>query len=69
MSEIDPTTTPELLRIEDVAYALDVTMRTVERLIADGVIAETRIGGSVRIRRDELNRYISAQTRHRGRAA
>lgn len=69
MSEIEFTSTPELLRIEDVADALGVTTRTIVRLVADGAIAETRIGGSVRIRRDVLNAYIADQTKRRGRAA
>lgn len=65
MSKIELTSTPELLRIEDVADALGVTTRTIVRLIADGAIAETRIGGSVRIRRDVLNAFISSQTKRR----
>ncbi|MBN9454930.1 MAG: helix-turn-helix domain-containing protein [Bosea sp.] len=69
MSEISFQETPELLRVWDVAEALDVTTRTVERLIREGALAVTEIGGSVRVRRDELNRYIAAQTRRRGAAA
>lgn len=68
MSEINFQETPELLRVWDVAEALDVTTRTVERLIREGAFPVTEIGGSVRVRRDELNRYIAAQTRRRGQA-
>ncbi len=69
MSEIELAKTPELLRIDEVAEVLDVTTRTAHRLVAEGAIPETRIGGSVRVRRDVLNAYIADQTKRRERAA
>lgn len=57
------TTTRILLTIKDVAEHAGVSTATVRRWIKDGLLAETRIGGSIRIRADELERLIEDSTR------
>jgi excisionase family DNA binding protein len=51
---------PELLRKEDVARALVVSTRTVERLIASGEFAGgiVRKGGIVRVTRSALEAFV-----------
>lgn len=69
MSEFHLPALPDLLRVGDVAKILHVTTRTVDRLLAAGDLPVTEIGGSVRVRRDELERFVIARTRRRGQAA
>src|SRR5262245_39545061 len=47
-----------LLRIEEAAYLLAVSTRTVKRLVASRTLRTVRIGRSVRIRRAELERWL-----------
>jgi excisionase family DNA binding protein len=54
----------KLLRIHQVAEGLDVSARTVRRLIAKGELVACRLGRSVRVHPDDLAAYID---RHRGR--
>lgn len=56
----------KLLTIDDAAVCLSVSKSTVVRLIRDCEIDVTRIGRSVRISEDALNRYIDARTTYRG---
>ena len=55
---------PKLHRIDDAADILDVSSRTVRRLIAARELAACRLGRSVRVHPDDLAAYID---RRRGR--
>lgn len=55
--------TNRLLSVEEVAKRLGISMRTVRRLIGDGAIPTHRIGRSVRVSEDDLDRYIAASRR------
>ena len=48
----------KLLRIPQVAEGLDVSTRTVRRLIAAGELVACRFGRSVRVHPDDLVAYI-----------
>jgi excisionase family DNA binding protein len=48
----------KLLRIPQVAEGLDVSTRTVRRLIAAGELAACRLGRLVRVHPDDLAAYI-----------
>ena len=50
------------LTIQEVAKLFKVSPRTVRRWIADG-LPVTRIGRTVRIRRDSLDGYFASRTR------
>lgn len=47
-----------LLTAEEVAAALNVSTKTVRRLISRGQLPAVRIGRAVRVRPEELNGYI-----------
>lgn len=53
----------QLLTVKDVAWRLNVSVRTVHRLISRGDLQTTQIGGSRRIAPDELERYIDGGSR------
>lgn len=55
------TTNPieDLLTVGDVAAKLKVSIRTVRRLIKKGMLPYIRVGGSQRIRPDDLKSYIA----------
>lgn len=69
MSEIDPNSLPKLLRREEAAQALGISVRTLIKIIRRGELAATKVGGSTRVRIDELQRFLTDQTQRRGRAA
>ncbi len=54
-----------MLTIDAVADELDLSPRTVRRLIDDGALPVHRIGRSIRISRDDLDRFIASCRRSR----
>ncbi|NDR55663.1 MULTISPECIES: helix-turn-helix domain-containing protein [Aliiruegeria] len=50
----------KMLKVEQVAKELQLSVRTVRRLIEEGVIPVHRIGRSVRVSEDDLKRYIAS---------
>jgi excisionase family DNA binding protein len=48
----------QLLRVPEVAEALEVSTRTVWRLLADGRLASIRVGRSVRVRAADVETLI-----------
>jgi excisionase family DNA binding protein len=50
-----------LLRIPQVAEGLDVSTRTVRRLIAKGELVACRLGRSVRVHPEDLAAYVNRQ--------
>lgn len=68
MNEIELKSLPTLLRRQEAARALGVSLPTLKRLIRRGELAGTKVGGQTRIRLDELRDFIHRQTR-RGAAA
>ena len=53
----------KLLRVPQVAEGLDVSTRTVRRLIASGELAACRLRRSVRVHPDDLAAYIDRRRR------
>ena len=51
---------PKYNRIETIALKLDVHPRTVRRMIDNGVLEAVKIGGSLRVSDDELQRLLLA---------
>jgi excisionase family DNA binding protein len=51
-----------LLTVDEAAARLSITPRHLRELIYRGDIGRVKIGGSVRIRADELARYVEART-------
>ena len=54
--------TDRLLRLGDVADELAVSLSTVKRLVRAGELPVVRVGSSVRVRPDDLRRYVAART-------
>jgi excisionase family DNA binding protein len=52
-------TNPLLLEKPEAAAELSLSVRQLERLIAASVIPAVRVGGAVRIRRSDLEAYVS----------
>lgn len=69
MSNTDANSLPKLLRRDEAAQALGISVRTLIKIIRNGDLAATKIGGSTRVRLDELQRFLSDQTQRRGQAA
>ncbi len=55
----DEHVNPRVLTPRQVAAALQCSLRTVERRIADGALPVVHIGRSVRIRVDDLDTYLT----------
>jgi excisionase family DNA binding protein len=53
----------EFLAIDDVAAWLHITVRHVRRLVAENRIPNHKIGGRVRLRRSEINRWLEGNGR------
>ena len=53
----------DILTIREVADYLKVTERTLYRLVQDGKLPAFRVGNSWRFRREDLDRWISEQSR------
>lgn len=51
-------TEDQLLKLEDVADRLQVSLSTVRRLIRDGKLQTVRIGRALRVRPQDLEVYI-----------
>jgi excisionase family DNA binding protein len=49
------------LTLDQVTDELQVSRRTIERLVAAGIMPTIRIGGSVRVPAEELNEWIDLQ--------
>lgn len=62
MTTIDEA--PELLTVGEVATALRLSGATVRRLVHSGEIAALRVGGSIRIRRDDLAALLERPAEH-----
>ena len=50
-----------LMSKKDVAALLQVSERTVSRLLAGGRLASVRVGGQVRVRREDVETYLATQ--------
>jgi len=59
MSLIKPTPAPRLLSIATVALHLDVSQKTIRRLIDAGELPIHRIGRQIRISEPDLAAYIA----------
>ncbi len=55
--------TPVLLRKREAATSLRCSVRTVERLIANGDLVAVGMGGQVRIRPSDLDAYVATMQR------
>ncbi len=53
----------DILTIREVADYLKVTERTLYRLVQDGKLPAFKVGHSWRFRREDLERWISEQSR------
>jgi excisionase family DNA binding protein len=60
--------TEPLLRLPDVAAELAVSLSTVKRLVRSGELPVVRVGVSVRVRRDDLRRFVAARIERRSTA-
>lgn len=49
----------EYLRARDIAEATGVSMRTIRRWIADGILPSTRVGGARLVPKTALERLLS----------
>ena len=49
-----------LLTIEQVAERLQVSTQTVRRLIKDGKLKAVRVGIQIRVREEDLQRFLSS---------
>ena len=54
---------PRLLTIRDVAERLQVTPRTIHRLVANGDLTVIRIGRSVRVSEEALKAFLTGEDR------
>jgi len=50
----------ELLTVKEVAKVLKLTTRSVYKLISGGDIPHCKISGSIRVREEDLSRYIKS---------
>jgi excisionase family DNA binding protein len=53
----------DILTIREVADYLKVTQRTLYRLVQEGALPAFKVGNSWRFRREDLERWISEQSR------
>lgn len=54
---------PGLLTVSDTALFLNVSQKTVHRLIRSGVLESVRVGRSVRVYRDALEHFLESPER------
>lgn len=52
---------PVLLKVEDVAKFLDVNLDTVRRMTRDGRLPAAKVGRRLKIRREDLMKYVETQ--------
>jgi len=55
----NPIRIAPLMTVSDAAAVLRVSTKTIRRLIAKADLQVVRVGRSVRLRQEEINRYIS----------
>jgi len=65
-SAISVSATPQLLRVDEAATILNVSSKTIRRLIARGDLRVVRIGRLVRIPSSEIERLIAGGCPHGG---
>ena len=56
-----PRATARMLSVEDVATHLDISLKTVRRMIANGELRVHRIGRSIRISEADFQSFISTR--------
>jgi excisionase family DNA binding protein len=65
MKRVDPKPQPRatarMLNVDDVATQLDISLKTVRRMIANGELRVHRIGRSIRISEAEFQSFISTR--------
>ena len=61
---IEEKTLPRLLNAQDVAGALNMGISTVYLLVERGELPSIRIGRSVRIRPEDLEKFIESKTQN-----
>lgn len=67
---MDEHANPQQLRtVDEVAAVLSVSRSTMMRLIKRGAIPHLKVGGSLRIRQRDLDRYIDTRADHPDDAA
>lgn len=54
----EPELPERLLSVGETAHLLNVSTRTVDRLVTDGRLRRIKIGGATRFRRDDVNRIM-----------
>lgn len=59
----------DLFDVTEAASYLTVSSRTLYREVARGRLRITKVGGSTRLRRSELDRYLRSQERGRSRVS
>ena len=59
----DRPAAPRLLTVRDVAERLQMSSRTIHRLVANGDLTVVRIGRSVRIREEALKAFLTGEDR------
>jgi excisionase family DNA binding protein len=59
----EPADVPRLLTIRDVAERLQVSPRTIHRLVASGGLAVIRIGRAVRVNEEALKAFLTEENR------
>ncbi len=63
---IEEKTLPRLLNAQDVAAALNMGLSTVYMLVERGELSSIRIGRSVRIRPEDLEKFIESKAQRGG---
>jgi len=58
---VSQTKKPKLLRIDQLASRLNVSVRSAYRLVACGHFIALRVGNSLRVREDSVDLYIQRQ--------
>ncbi len=56
------TAAPEYLRAADIARLTGMSLRTVRRWLADGVLPSTKLGGGRLVALDDLGRLLSTSS-------
>ena len=61
LPESEPPGAPRLLTIKDVAVRLQVSPRTIHRLVAAGDLSVIRIGRAVRVSEEALKAFLTGE--------
>ena len=59
----------QLLKVPEVARRLDVSVRTVYRLLEERRLPKVMVRGCARVREDDLARYVERSTENRAYSA